>query len=146
MNRPLPLKVAAFLHIGENMQICNCSVAIGGDVGMTVTKERVTIPELMILRAVHGDDAVRNIEVTHSVSMSNTEERERLIQIYRNPEFVVRDTVGATGTLPTEIEDSGIPEDFIIGNLTTHSGVAKKRRKSAAQPLEVESDEQVSNE
>jgi hypothetical protein len=70
--------------------------------------------------------------------MSNNEERERLIQIYRNPEFVVRDTLGATGTLPSEIEDSGIPDDFIIGNLTTHSGVAKKRRKSAAQTVELD--------
>lgn len=132
------------MHIGENMQICNCTIAIGGDIGMTVTKERVTIPELMILRSVHGDDAVRNIEVTHSVSMSNSEERERLNQIYRNPEFVVRDTLGATGTLPSEIEDAGIPDDFIIGNLTTHSGVAKKRRKSAAQTVELDEVEEPS--
>ena len=34
------------------MQICNCTVAIGGEVGMTVSKERVTVPELALLRVV----------------------------------------------------------------------------------------------
>lgn len=116
------------------MQICNCTVAIGGDPGMTVTKERVTVPELMILRAVHGDDAVRNIEVTGESDVSSPEERERLMSIYVNPVGVVKDTVGAAGALPKSIDESGIPEDFVLS-----AGVKKGKAKkaSATEALEV---------
>jgi hypothetical protein len=117
------------------MQICKCTVAIGGDPGMTITKERVTVPELMILRAVHGDDAVRNIEVTGESDVSSPEERERLISIYVNPVGVVKDTVGAAGALPKTIDESGIPEDFIID-----SGAKKSKKASATEALDVQAE------
>jgi hypothetical protein len=117
------------------MQICNCTVAIGGDMGMVVVKERVTVPELMILRAVHGDDAVRNIEVIDTVSMDLADERTRLQTIYNNPEGIVRDTVGVTGALPDDLFDSGIPDDFIINAGTKKS--SRKKVASATEPLEV---------
>jgi hypothetical protein len=116
------------------MQICNCTVALGGDINMVIVKERVTVPELMILRAVHGEDAVRNIEVIDTVSIDTGDERSRLMTTYTSPEGVVRDTIGVTGQLPDDLFDSGIPDDFII-----NAGTKKTSRKkvSAAEPLEV---------
>lgn len=116
------------------MQICNCTVALGGDMAMVVVKERVTVPELMILRAVHGEDSVRNIDVIENADVDDVEERTRLQLIYNNPEGIVRDTVGLTGALPEDLAESGIPEDFII-----NAGVKKGGRKkaSAVEPLEV---------
>lgn len=116
------------------MQICTCTVAIGGDPGMTVTKERVTVPELMVLRAIHGDDAVRNIEVTGDIDVSSPEERERLMSVYVNPVGVVKDTVGAAGVLPKSIDETGIPDDFVLS-----AGVKKGKAKkaSATEALEV---------
>lgn len=121
------------------MQICNCTVALGGDSAMTVVKERVTVPELMVLRAVHGDDAVRNIEVIDTVQMDSQDERQRLLLTYTSPEGVVRDTVGVTGQLPDDLFDSGIPDDFIINAGTTKKS-SRKKAVTAAEPLEVDAE------
>ena len=107
------------------MQIVNCSVAIDGEAAMTVFKERVTVPEILILRAVHGDDAVRNIEVIADEKIETAEERARLTAIYRNPENVVRDTFGAAGALPKTLDDAGIDDEFVI------SSVVPKAKKAA---------------
>lgn len=111
------------------MQICNCTVAIGGEVGMTVAKERVTVPELALLRVVHGEDAVRNIEIIADEDIDSSEERARLGSIYRSPETIVRDTFGAAGTLPKTLEDAGISDEFVIAN---HLAKGKRKAKASA--------------
>ena len=113
------------------MQICNCTVAIGGEAGMTVYKERVTVPELAILRVVHGEDAVRNIEVIGDEDVESSEERSRLTAIYTNPEGVVRDAFGAVGPLPKTLDDAGISDEFVISN-----SAAKTKRKAKASAAE----------
>lgn len=115
------------------MQICNCTVAIGGEVGMTVAKERVTVPELAILRVIHGEDAVRNIEVIADESMDSIEERSRLVAVYRSPENIVRDTFGAAGALPKTLEDAGISDEFVISN--TALKTKRKAKASAAEEM-----------
>lgn len=111
------------------MQICNCTVAIGGEVGMTVAKERVTVPELALLRVVHGEDAVRNIEIIADEDIDSGEERSRLNAVYRSPENVVRDTFGAAGALPKTLEDAGISDEFVIAN---HLTKGKRKAKASA--------------
>lgn len=115
------------------MQICNCTVAIGGEAGMTVVKERVSIPELALLRVIHGEDAVRNIEVIADETMSSSEERSRLVSVYRSPENVVRDTFGAAGTLPKTLEDAGISDEFVIFN--TALKTQRKAKATAAKEM-----------
>jgi predicted nucleotidyltransferase len=117
------------------MQLLNCSVAIGGEAGMTVFKERVTVPEIMVLRAVHGDDAVRNIEVVGSITFNSADERERLALVYTNPEGVVRETLGVVGSLPMELSEANIPEDFSISGSVQKT--AKRRKAAEAEPVEV---------
>jgi hypothetical protein len=109
------------------MQVCNCTVAIGGEAGMTVVKDLVTVPEIMVLRAIHGEDAVRNIAVVANEDIDSNEERSRLMSIYRMPEGIVKDTLGATGPLPKTIDDSGIGDEFVISK-----SVAKKSKKASA--------------
>lgn len=119
------------------MQICSCTVAIGGEAGMTVAKDLITVPEIMVLRAIHGEDAVRNICVVDNKDVSSNEERDRLLSIYRMPEGVVKDTLGATGSLPKTIDESGIGDEFVISKL-----VAKKSKKvSATEELELPKEE-----
>lgn len=115
------------------MQICNCTVAIGGEAGMTVVKERVTVPELALLRVIHGEDAVRNIEVIADESVDSIEERSRLVAVYRSPENVVRDTFGAAGALPKTLEDAGISDEFVISNSVTKT--KRKAKSSAAEEM-----------
>lgn len=109
------------------MQVCNCTVAIGGEAGMTVVKSFVTIPEIMVLRAIHGEDAVRNIEVLSNEDINSNQERERLMSVYKMPEGIVKETLGATGPLPKTIDDSGIGDEFVISK-----GATKKSKKVSA--------------
>lgn len=109
------------------MQVCNCTVAIGGEAGMTVGKDLVTVPEIMVLRAIHGEDAVRNITVVSNEDIESNEERSRLLSIYTMPQGVVKETLGATGPLPKTIDESGIGDEFVISKT-----VAKKSKKASA--------------
>jgi len=109
------------------MQVVNCTVAIGGEAGMTVLKTNVTVPEVMVLRAIHGEDAVRNIEVISNEDISSNDERDRLLAIYKMPEGIVKETIGATGPLPKTIDESGIGDEFVISKTPT-----KKAKKASA--------------
>jgi len=64
------------------MQIANVMVAIGGERGNTVPRYGVTPAEIALLRAIHGDDAVFDIEPVGDAPISNGAERERLRAIY----------------------------------------------------------------
>lgn len=68
------------------MQTANCMVAIGGDVGNTVPKYGVTPSEVAVLRVIHGNEAVTDIDVNGSVSRTNRAERDRLSSHYGKPE------------------------------------------------------------
>lgn len=117
------------------MQIVNCTVAIDGEAGMTVSKPGITVSELLVLRAIHGDDAVRNVEVVGDIDVSPAEERERLSLLYIAPAGIVRDTLGAQGSLPESLDETNFPEDFII----SAAAPAKKgkRKASATEELQV---------
>jgi hypothetical protein len=117
------------------MQIVNCTVAIDGEAGMTVAKAGVTVAELLVLRAIHGDDAVRNAEVVGDVDVSPAEERERLSLLSIAPPGIVRDTLGAQGSLPESLDETNFPEDFIIGNAPAPK--RGKKKASATEDLKV---------
>jgi hypothetical protein len=117
------------------MQIVNCTVAIDGEAGMTVAKSNVTLAELLVLRAIHGDDAVRNVEVVDDIKVPAGEERERLNLLYVAPPGIVRDTLGAQGSLPESLDETNFPEDFIISNAAPKR--AAKKKASATEELQV---------
>lgn len=61
------------------MELANCLVALGGDIENTVPKFDVTPAEVLVLMAIHGKDAVTDVEPTgNSVTRSNAEELARL--------------------------------------------------------------------
>lgn len=64
------------------LQLANCLVALGGDAGNTVPKYGVTAAEIAVLRVIHGDDAIADIEPTGSVERSHKAERSRLVDAY----------------------------------------------------------------
>lgn len=67
------------------MQLANAMLSLGGDGGNQVPKFRVTAAEVAVLRAIHGDDAVTDIEILDEESKaSNREELARLHEIYGN--------------------------------------------------------------
>lgn len=66
------------------MQFYQCKVRLAGSLMNEVFKADVSAPEIMLLRAFHGDDAVVDIVKTRVSGVSNDDERERLMRIYMN--------------------------------------------------------------
>lgn len=66
------------------MQHASCQIALNGDITFTVVKPDVTVAEIALLRAIHGADAVRNIEPTFMDKRPHAEERDRLAREYGN--------------------------------------------------------------
>ncbi|MBI2240296.1 MAG: hypothetical protein HYU59_05770 [Magnetospirillum gryphiswaldense] len=64
------------------MQTANIILALGGDVGNTIPKYNVTTAEIALLQAIHGEDAVTDVEPVGGISVTNRAERERLREIY----------------------------------------------------------------
>ncbi len=64
------------------METATVLLAIAGDKGNTVMKTDVTPSEVAVLRFLHGDDAVSDVEVTGEVARKHNEERERLAETY----------------------------------------------------------------
>jgi hypothetical protein len=63
------------------MQTAKILLALGGDAGNTVPKV-VTAAEIAVLRAIHGTDAVTDIEPANDVERSNRAELGRLRGLY----------------------------------------------------------------
>ncbi len=64
------------------MEKGNALVALGGDSGNTVPKYDVTPAEVAVLRVIHGDDAVFDIEKTGKIDRTNRQELSRLTEVY----------------------------------------------------------------
>ena len=71
------------------MQLANVFVGIGGGRDTTVPKFGVTVSEIAVLRAIHGDDAVFDVELLPDVALNddgkprtNRQELARLAQLY----------------------------------------------------------------
>jgi hypothetical protein len=64
------------------MQIATITLLLSGDAGNTVQKFDVTPSEIAVLRVIHGDDAVTEIQPTGNVTRTNRAERQRLTERY----------------------------------------------------------------
>lgn len=67
------------------MQTLSCAIAVAGDDHSIVRREydtAVTFPELLILKALHGPENVRDIADAGDVSRDPDDERQRLRSLY----------------------------------------------------------------
>lgn len=102
--------------MADKMKLYNCIVRIGAQQTHEVPKYSVTAAEIMMLRATHGDDAVKDITAAGDAMMSQRRLRDQLEASY--PPVKEGETVisrvgavfGVVGKLPTELED---PSDEI---------------------------------
>lgn len=104
------------------MQLYSCKVRLAGSLYNEVFKPEVTVPEIYILKFVHGDDAVVDItplrreafdpgpldddgRPTKPVLRTEAAERERLMRLYDpNDRFVREKVFGVGQPLPQVIE------------------------------------------
>lgn len=95
------------------MQFCDVSVRIGGKTTQVVSSKRVSVAEIQILRAIHGEDAVVDIVPKENRAVSSAEERERLKRTYEPAQVeeqrnLVARVFGPVGPLPQTLTDIGI--------------------------------------
>ena len=92
------------------MDVYKCKVALGGNIGMTVNKDGCSVADLVMLRYLHGDVSVTEIEKTSTKPGDSTSERDYLNSVYRTPK--VAEVFGPYGDLPMKIAEAKIPESY----------------------------------
>lgn len=107
------------------MQVCDCLVLIGGDIGNSVMKYGVTAPEVAILRSIHGDDAVRDIVIKSNDKIDHLAERDRLGISYKDE--IISGLFGKFGDLPETLAEARVQDDLIVGDETTGKKSGKKK-------------------
>ena len=114
----------------ENMERINANIAIDGNIGNVVNKEFLTIPELVMLRNIHGETSVFNIIVDGSFDHDDKAERDRLGNLYGDHKVV--EVFGAYGALPQSFEDARIDDGYFDKIYLQERD--KKPAKSKAKP------------
>lgn len=99
------------------MQIVSCSVRLKGSLNHVVTNKIVSVPELRILRQIHGVDAIQDVKVLRTdANFDHENHRIELQRVYEqginsDPEQVgglVNKLFGPFGKLPTNLIEVGI--------------------------------------
>jgi len=100
-------------------------LALSGDITFTVFKPDVTVPEIVLLKAIHGSDAVKDITPTFMDRRSHAEERERLMLEYGNAkdhkdESIFGKIFPGLSPLPVNFRDIGVDldENHFVENST----------------------------
>lgn len=64
------------------MQLCDIQLRIAGSLNHVVPKQDVTPAEILVLRRLHGDDAVIDIRPTRQDKRQHSFEWDRLVAMY----------------------------------------------------------------
>lgn len=108
------------------------NVAIGGNLGNVLSKDFMTIPEVVMLRNIHGDAAVFNLAVTDQMEIDDEAERNRLGILYGDQK--VQDVFGAYGTLPRTFEEARIDDGYLDKIYLQERSKKPAKAKSKAKP------------
>lgn len=125
------------------MEICNCTLAIDGDVRATIQKPYVSIAEIVVLQHLHGGDAVNNIKVVDISKKSDEEERDHLGRIYKDEKVI--EIFTQYGKLPQTLKDARI-NDVLLDAVWLNDGkpspyaVKKPVKKKTSVPKRARND------
>ena len=94
------------------IQHCSCVVHLNGDRNFAIPKEDVTIAEIVLLRMIHGDDAVVDIDPTFMDKAGTLRaERDRLASAYGHREAIA----GLVQKIFSEVQVQGLSTMEDIG-------------------------------
>jgi hypothetical protein len=93
------------------MEYANVEVRLAGSLENTVRKE-VSSPEIAVIKALHGHDAVVNIKKSRVSPVDQATERDRLGKFYGD-DVIAKFFPGVTSKLPTTLAEVGVevPEE-----------------------------------
>jgi hypothetical protein len=115
------------------MKLYDCQVRLAGDLNCEVPKQGVTAPEVLVLRSLHGDDAVVDLVASGDRKVKQTDERMRLGEIYGHDKVVK--LFGEHAQLPTKIALTGDEDDDdapVVPARERRRGVAPTQEPSLA--------------
>jgi hypothetical protein len=117
------------------MQHASCTVALNGDITYTVFKPDVTVAEIALLKAIHGEGAVSDIQPTFMDKRPHADERERLTHEYgaakdHKDEPLIKQLFPGLSALPATFKDIGLD---IEGNEPVEEEKPRRGRKPAVE-------------
>ena len=132
------------------MQTANILLAIGGDRGNTVPKSRVSAAEIALLRAIHGDEAVFDIEPLDLPAvdeegevLTNRDELQRLKRVYQAAKIDGKLVVellypGAAARVFETLDELGLPEEYFkpVAHAKTIQEAPKAKAKAKSKAAE----------
>lgn len=121
------------------MQYVNCDVFLSGNRNHCVPKARVSVAEVVVLKALHGADAVTNIRHAGERRANAKEEVARLCQVYASRAEEIRQSIfpGANPSVPVSLRDIGVEAE----TPKTRSGKSKKAGKASADKNQADDDD-----
>lgn len=130
------------------MQTANIILALGGDAGNSVPKYSVTPAEIAVLRLIHGEDSVTDIEPMgeavddNGKARTHRAERQRLVETYgkqQDGRFVSPQVdalfPGAAARVFETLDELELPEEFYKAE-TRVSSKSKPKSKQPEAPAE----------
>lgn len=127
------------------MQTVNCLLALAGDHGNVVPKYGVTAAEVAVLRILHGDEAVFDIEIADDIDRRNRDELLRLREKYArrqpNGEVVAPEVnmlfPGVAARVFDTIDELDLPDEmFKAARRAPAPAAAPKEETSSVDDLE----------
>lgn len=130
------------------MEIANVIVNLGGDAGNQVPKDSVTPAEIAILRAIHGEDGVVDIEPAGEIDRPQARERERLTFIYGHArggddsgQPIMKQLFPGIGArLPEKLSELDVPAHFMKTSSKSPSKAAAKAEADEQKRVEKEAE------
>lgn len=120
------------------MEFYKCKVRLKGDVRNEVRKAEVSAPEVLILRKIHGDDAVVAIESLGNRKVKDADERDRLQHAYAgglgNAKTSMVQLFGEYAPLPKTLPETDEGEDIEV---ETKSAGKKKPARGGRKDAEM---------
>lgn len=121
------------------MQYASCFVQLSGDAGTLISKAPVTPPEIVLLRAIHGQHAVSGVELIKGGANDkkpHAEELQRLRDAYtaRNDDgdaIVDKVFPGHAPVLPTTFAEIGVGVGINEGKAVRPKGKGKAAVEAA---------------
>jgi hypothetical protein len=96
------------------MHLCECLVAIGGDIQQKMFKRDITPAEIDLLRRIHGMEAITEIRITGSEPRQQEDELARLRETYPKFAALAQDLWrDRGGRLATDIRDLNLDKTML---------------------------------
>ena len=109
-------------------QQIKCDIALKGDARSVITKSPVSVPEIVVMRRIHGDDSVTNISVIGEWEHNDEAERDRLGRIFGDGRII--EIFNQYGELPKTFKDARI-EDVLLDPIFLKEMQAQQKPKAS---------------